>query len=166
MKIYKVYVTKREHELAGRNGRVRLSRWVLYEKLNGEAGCCHWCQVPLTWETVCADHLDSNFMNDVAENLVGSCRGCNANRDDGTGYGRKVPKECPECHEHFVSKEHHRKTIYCSNSCASKNRPLRGITALHGTRSRYVTGCRCTPCHNSNLRYSRDFYARNGRSRR
>lgn len=36
-------------------------------------------------------------------------------------------------------------------------RAVLGLTpAEHGTRSRYVQGCRCKPCRRANTRYSRD----------
>lgn len=156
--MYKQVVYDKGHLLANKNGVVRKSRYVLFKKLEGNPGDCNWCQIKLSWKTLCADHLDSNIMNDVPENLVGSCRGCNANREDGTGHGRKKPKTCAECEELFISKHHHKRAIYCSNRCASKNRPKRGITSSHGTRSRYVAGCRCGLCHESNLAYSRMLY--------
>lgn len=159
MKIYKAKVYRIGHPIAGKNGVIRKSRFVLYQKLNGVAGVCNWCGEQLTWKTLCADHLDSNIMNDVAENLVGSCRGCNANREDGTGNGRIIPQKCKVCPELF--KPRSKANVYCSLKCSQSARPLRGTKAKHGTRSRYVYGCRCTECHNENLRYSREIYSRN-----
>lgn len=155
---YKRVVRAPQHKLANKNGFVRRSRFVLYEKLNGVAGLCHWCLCSLTWETLCADHLDSNIENDVPENLVGSCRGCNANREDGTGQGRKKPKTCSVCGKDFISKSHHKRQLFCSNECARKRRPKRGINSKHGTRSRYVQGCRCVECTRANATYSQIRY--------
>lgn len=151
MKIYKSIVFRHGHELANKVGSIRKSRYVLYEKLEGNPGNCNWCGIPLTWNTLCADHLDSNIMNDAEENLVGSCRGCNANREDGTGHGRTKPKVCPECNKQFVV--YRPAQIYCSVKCASCNRPKRGIKSKHGTRSRYVSGCKCRKCKTINTKY-------------
>jgi hypothetical protein len=157
--MYKQQIYKHGHPLSAPDGRIRKSRYVLYEKLNGISGNCHWCDIELNWKTVCADHLDSNIMNDVPENLVASCRGCNANRVDGTGHGRRKSIGCKECSKSFLPRN--KDNIYCSVICASKNRPKREIKSLHGTRSRYVRGCRCGLCHNANLKYSREHYKRN-----
>ena len=152
--MYKKYIIVLDHPLANNKGRVKESRFVLFNKLSGMPGNCHWCQIPLTWKTLCADHLDSNIMNNTEENLVGSCRGCNANREDGTGRGRKQPKQCKLCGISFIAKHHHNTHVYCSNKCASKDRPKRIKKDLkHGTRSRYMTGCRCKSCVYSNSHY-------------
>lgn len=80
------------HPLADRTGAVKYSRWVLYEKLDGQDAPCHFCRRPLVWITpiygdrIVADHIDGNPLNSVPENLEPACRGCNANREDGTGY--------------------------------------------------------------------------------
>lgn len=155
MKRYSLY--KPKHPLSGVSGRVRRSRFILHEKLKGEAGSCHWCSIPLTWEKLCADHLDSNTENDIPKNLVGSCRGCNANRDDGTGNGRKKMKECRVCKNNFLLPRP--KQIYCSEICARKDRPKRGTKTKHGTRSRYMYGCRCLECIHSNSSYWRNWQA-------
>lgn len=154
--MFKQRVYRKGHPLASKDGAIRKSRFVLYEKLKGKSGKCHWCDIELSWKTLCADHLDSNIMNDVPENLVGSCRGCNANREDGTGHGRNKGKLCVHCSKWF--KVYHKKQVYCSNDCARNNRPKRGTKALHGTRSRYNYGCRCIKCCNENLRMSRVYY--------
>lgn len=121
--MFKQRVYIRGHILANKiDGSIRKSRFVLYEKLNGIAGRCHWCGIELTWKTLCADHLDSNIMNDTAENLVGSCRGCNANREDGTGRGRQTPKRCRNCKVLFIGGSHHKQQIYCSLKCSKLGR--------------------------------------------
>lgn len=158
MIIYKTYVTKHGHPLSNKKGRLRKSRYVLYKKLKGYAGVCNWCKTELTWDTLCADHLDSNIMNDVAENIVGSCRGCNANREDGTGHGRRKPIHCENCKKKFLPIR--KITRYCSIECASKKRPKRGTLTLHGTRSRYVYGCRCKMCKEVNSTYWREKYGK------
>lgn len=156
---YKKYIIRHAHPLAKGKGRVRLSRYVLYNKLDGNPGHCNWCKEELSWDTLCADHLDSDTMNDVPENLVGSCRGCNANREDGTGHGRQQPKTCPECDGEFIGGSHHKTQTYCSLECARKNHPKTGTKAQHGERSRYVYGCRCELCKKVNTEYWRDNYS-------
>lgn len=37
---------------------------------------------------------------------------------------------------------------------------LRINTRQHGTRTMYVTGCRCEPCKEADRAYHRDYYAR------
>lgn len=155
--MYKQYVWRHGHALASNTGKVRKSRYILYEKLKGVAGLCHWCDISLTWKTLCADHLDSNIMNDEPDNLVGSCRGCNANRSDGTGFGRRKPVECLSCAVEFTPL-YHKDQRYCSLTCASKSRPKRGSVALHGTRSRYNYGCRCADCKIANITAWRKWY--------
>lgn len=158
--MYRPIIYRHGHQLANEKGAVRESRFVLFEKLNGSAGKCHWCSIALTWKTLCADHLDSNVQNNVPKNLVGSCRGCNANREDGTGHGRLKPKKCPECEILFIAKSHHNIQIYCSEKCAQKNRPRPGTKSKHGTRTRYVFGCRCNKCRYENSRWWREKYGK------
>lgn len=105
------------HPLAGKNGIVKTSRVVLYEKLQGDPGNCNWCGVALTWKTLCADHLDGDIKYNVPENLVGSCSGCNANRDDGTGWGRRKPQPCELCGTPFLHRNP--KGRFCTKSCAA-----------------------------------------------
>lgn len=151
--IYKQTVYRPSHILANKRGYIRKSRFVLYEKLNGLAGVCNWCGCELTWKTLCADHLDSNIMNDTADNLVGSCRGCNANRDDGTGHGRRKVKNCEGCGKSFLPWTKTRR--FCSNKCSQQNRPQKGTKSEHGTRVRYVWGCRCNKCKQANTEYAK-----------
>lgn len=150
------FVRRRGHPLATNEfGKIRRSRYILYEKLGGVAGICNWCSAPLTWKTLCADHLDSDIANDTPSNLVGSCRGCNANRDDGTGYGRQKPKHCERCDKEYIGRSHHNSQRFCSISCASFSQPKRPIRAQHGTRSRYMRKCRCSPCKMAQSAYSK-----------
>lgn len=142
--MYKQYVYKQGHPLSNSLGKVRKSRFVLYKKLGGRAGRCNWCGVKLTWKTLCADHLDSNIMNDVEENLVPSCRGCNANRDDGTGHGRIKPRPCAYCKKEFKPTLNAR--LFCSLTCSARAKPKREKLAPHGTRAKYNYGCRCQLC--------------------
>ena len=71
--------------------KIRLARFILYEKLNGQPANCYWCDKNLIWtlgresrlnsNAVCADHLDENMLNDSPKNIVPSCRDCNGNRN-------------------------------------------------------------------------------------
>ncbi len=154
------------HPLASRGGQVRVSRAVLYEKLSGIAGNCNWCGCALTWKTLCADHLDSNTENNVPENIVGSCRGCNANREDGTGRGRKKGKKCVGCGEVFIGGKHHHRQLHCSATCAYLHKKKRPRKVAHGTRSYYTgSGCRCSECKDANSRYNR-IYEKTRRKKR
>jgi len=143
------------HPLANNRGVLRVSRAVLYAKLSGTAGKCYWCKCALTWGTLCADHVDGDPENNKPANLVGSCRGCNANREDGTGYGRRGPKPCAVCGEPFHAGKHQKTQTHCSLSCARKNRPKRGSSVAHGSRTRYVKGCRCVECRHANTEWAR-----------
>jgi hypothetical protein len=144
------------HPLAGSEGRIRRSRLVLFNKLNGIAGKCNWCNEELTWKTLCADHLDSNIENDTADNLVGSCRGCNANRDDGTGKGRRKLRSCKKCLRLFLPMK--TRAIYCSCKCANIDRPKRESKASHGTRTKYNYGCRCVECKKAQAKAYKEWY--------
>lgn len=77
------------HPLAGKSGRVRRARLVLFEKLGGGDAGCHWCGVELVWrsrgdgwaaDALCTDHLNRDTQDDEPANLVPACRTCNANR--------------------------------------------------------------------------------------
>jgi len=142
------------HPLANSGGRITRSRYVLYQKLGGRKNIvCEWCGCALTWETVCADHVNSDSQDDRPENLVASCRGCNANRADGTGNGRRPKISCSTCGRSFLRPR--RSSRYCSNVCTP--RPIRGSKAYHGTRSRYQYGCRCERCRAENNRRWREW---------
>ena len=137
------------------DGRTLRSRVVLWEKLEGKNAPCHWCGETVRWEdgTLCADHLQAPRTDDRPENLVPSCRGCNSNRGDGTGHGRRPVVKCPTCGKDFL--RNRITSTYCSIACIA--RPPRGSKAEHGTRSRYQFGCRCDLCRAENTRAWRDW---------
>jgi hypothetical protein len=109
-------VTRYGHALAGDQGWVSEHRVVLYEKVGPGPQVCHWCGVGLVWRqrdsrsgSVTADHLDFDRLNNVPDNLVVSCRRCNANRRGvrtyrhdlvpsrpGTSEGGEIPPENAE----------------------------------------------------------------------
>lgn len=135
------------------NGRVKTARLVLYEKLDGQPGSCHWCNEPLTWETLCADHVNEIEDDNRPENLVGACRGCNANR--GMHRARIIPEPCPVCGQLFNRRSDCRT---CSLTCGQRLAKRRPIHIVHGRRSEYVRGCRCPECRTAALEYERTRY--------
>lgn len=76
------------HPLAPPSGIVAECRIVLYEKIGPAEHHCHWCGRKLRWrpgdrvsaDSTVADHLDWDNQNDSPDNLVPSCRVCNAHR--------------------------------------------------------------------------------------
>ncbi len=148
----------RGHPLAAKGGSVLISRIVLYGKLAGVSGLCHWCGIVLTWATLCADHLDSDTENNQPSNLVGSCRGCNANREDGTGHGRIKKQPCPICKIWFSPKSRGSgaRQQNCSKKCFFEWRRKRN-TVIHGSLLGYsYYGCRCQMCLAASARRSRE----------
>ena len=154
-----------KHPLATKNGCVRLARANLWDKLKGQSASCYWCNLPLVWmigekqrkvaNALCVDHIDRDSLNDKPNNLVASCRECNANRHTG---GRVKPKECKSCHKPFIPRK--RKAMYCSNKCSAKAKYgiKRGSNAEHGTIGRYRYGCRCKLCKKENTKVSTAYY--------
>lgn len=156
------------HPLANPSGLVRRARYILYEELNGKNANCYWCDLELIWtkeritNQLCVDHLDGNIENDDPSNLVPSCRACNANREDGTGHGRRELKPCKTCGKLFLPKR--KSSIYCSVQCIE--RPKRGSKAQHGTRTRYNYGCNCNDCKKAQSDYMEEYEKKNPRSNR
>jgi hypothetical protein len=129
---------------------VLVSRLVLFDKVGPGNQVCHWCGCALTWATVCADHLNSDPSDNRADNLVASCRGCNANRDDGTGHGRRPPPPpCERCGTPIGPSRNRRPQRFCSGTCANLSRTY-GTKKEHGTIGRYKYGCRCALCRRAN----------------
>ena len=164
------YITKHNHPISNVNGRIKESRYIFYEETKGKNHKCRWCGMKLVWrkgneqskysDSLCVDHLDRNEENNKLSNLTPSCRQCNANRHKN---GRRKERKCLECKESYLPKKPKQK--YCSISCSSKNKPKRGITSKHGTRSRYMTGCRCSKCVKSNSSYWKKWYHTNKTSK-
>lgn len=136
------------HPLAPPSGTVAECRLVLYDKIGGGSHPCRWCEKVVTWmpgaknhpDALVADHLDWDKHNNVPENLVASCRICNAHRtrdgdrrliladeliiieSDG-GRHRATQRECEHCGQEFlarISAVRAGKGRFCSRSCARK----------------------------------------------
>ena len=82
-----VIVTRRDHPLAMKNGRVAVHRMVLFDAVRGGRLPCFWCGTPLAWNVdrkdpnaLYVDHLNHNRRCNEDTNLVPSCNSCNAGR--------------------------------------------------------------------------------------
>jgi hypothetical protein len=151
-----------DHPLAPASGAIHVSRVVLWEKLRGQNAPCHWCDRELIWkvsrsdsDALCVDHVDGDTENNDAANLVPSCRGCNANR--ARGFSPRTARSCAQCGQSVLPASPHPKQRFCSRRCSSIATAKRGTTAPHGTRSRYVFGCRCDECKAENSRAWREW---------
>jgi len=79
-KRYKL-ITKPQHPLAMKNGRVYVHRMVLYDEVEGSRLPCFWCGAPLEWKVnLHVDHRNHDRHNNSPTNLVPSCNSCNAGR--------------------------------------------------------------------------------------
>jgi hypothetical protein len=136
------------HPLAPPSGTVAECRLVLYAKIGNGPHACHWCDKAVTWmpgatnhpDALVADHLDWDKHNNVPENLVPSCRVCNAHRTrDGDrrliqegeliatapngSRHRAVHHACEVCGHTFIAKIAQvriGKGRFCSRSCARR----------------------------------------------
>jgi hypothetical protein len=142
---------KINHPVSSR-GVAQESRVILYDQLHGESARCYWCGMVLSWyigkhqpgDAIVADHLDGDTSNNVGDNIVPSCRTCNSIRVN--GLRRIGPRACRVCSVAFLPKDH--RIFHCSAKCSrlALVGRKRGTKAKHGTRSRYVYGCRCDSC--------------------
>lgn len=142
------------HPLAGSTGLVSDARVVLYEKVGPGWHRCHWCEARIRWvvgtrgnarDSLIADHVDSNPLNDDPANLVPSCGPCNGSRarvikpsedyvvrKDGSKT-RATRRICLICGSQFLVATAQLRTpgtgLCCSRSCARRlpranSRPL------------------------------------------
>lgn len=95
------YLTQKRpgHPTAHGDGRVRIHRAVLFDKIGPGVHACHWCEREIEWfatgsRGIAADHLDRNTWNNDPANLVASCPGCNASRHV------SALTHCPRGHEY------------------------------------------------------------------
>jgi len=88
-KRYRV-ITRRDHPLAMRNGRVYEHRAVLYDQLGPKPEPCHWCGRTVEWgdrdHPLFVDHVDHDRQNNDPTNLVPSCGTCNGSRRRGSEW--------------------------------------------------------------------------------
>lgn len=138
------------HPLAGKTGRVAEARAVLFDSIGWGPHPCGWCGKPVDWkvgvpgnrpDSLVADHLNSDHLDDRLENLVPSCGSCNVARTDAVGAephrerpnGTKLRGEtraCATCGESFVAwpDKDPRRGRFCSRSCA-RRAPRKKVTS-------------------------------------
>ena len=70
------------HPVTQGDGGAYEHRVVLYDAIGPGEHPCRWCGTPVTWGVeLQADHVDGNRANNIRENLVQSCPGCNTRRN-------------------------------------------------------------------------------------
>lgn len=128
-----------DHPLANNQGVVKRSRMVLFDQLEGRGAPCFRCGKHLFWGIdLCADHIDSDSTNDDPSNLRPSCRGCNANRDDGTrfhsdpverGTTRCYSRGCdhPECLEANRTYQREYKRAHTTEESLARDREMKRL---------------------------------------
>lgn len=85
-------------------GKVYEHRLALFNKIGPGEHQCHWCSKLIYWRKDCradaivVDHLDENKWNNKPDNLVPSCRRCNAQRSIRADF----LTHCPKGHEYLV----------------------------------------------------------------
>lgn len=147
-------ITRRGHPIAF-NGKIKVHRLALYEKIGPGPHPCHWCgklvdwmpgKHPSTAGSLISDHVDEDVSNNSADNLVPSCVACNSGRSKGRGNIRSGESflirsgrpqradwfHCCICGKKYLSITNisglpYKKT--CSRACTSEiqSRSLRGI---------------------------------------
>lgn len=131
------------HPLACHTGIAHEHRIVLYDKIGPGTHPCHWCGKAIIWMpggrtgdgVLVVDHLDNNSRNNVPENLVPSCHGCNNRRGhahrmipSGVLYitnkngsrTRAKQKDCEHCGKPFlvaISEKRPSRGRFCSRAC-------------------------------------------------
>lgn len=165
-------IHKPNHPIATKNGNIKLARFILWGKFLGKKIFCNWCNAELFWmntekqrgmeNAVCADHLDRNQLNDTEDNIVPSCRECNANRHKN---GRRKERSCLWCKINFLPDRP--EAIFCSNKCCAASRTgiKKGTKTKHGTISRYTYGCRCHKCRGAKTETWKSWYMKNKKHR-
>lgn len=74
------------HPTEHADGRVRIHRAVLYDKIGPGWHPCNWCGRPVSWDVkrgkdqLVSDHVDNDTWNNDQDNLVPACNRCNLHR--------------------------------------------------------------------------------------
>lgn len=153
---YRAVRVSADHPLAIRNAsyqpgphtvQIWAHRKVLFDKIGYGPHWCHWCGKNVNWRpgkkagggnVLVCDHVDRDCRNNVPENLVPSCAGCNAHRnhpvprirDDeatvllGGKRTRAVAQTCRQCGAEFlvaIALVRQGKGIYCSRLCWARS---------------------------------------------
>lgn len=77
---------RKGHPVAHADGRVRVHRANLHDKIGPGEHPCHWCGRIVSWDVrrgakaLVSDHVDGDTWNNEPENLVPACNGCNVSR--------------------------------------------------------------------------------------
>lgn len=129
------------HPLAGKTGRFAEARAVLYDRIGPGPHPCHWCGQAVNWavgligqrpDTLIADHVNGDPLDDRPENIVPACGTCNGSRTQairtdedfvirGSRRLRATPRTCETCGAEFLSVLSEvaiGKGRFCSRSCA------------------------------------------------
>jgi hypothetical protein len=142
------------HPLASKNGTVHEHRAMLYDKIGPGPHSCNWCGRLLDWlpgkkniqGSITVDHLDNNGRNNVLDNLVASCHGCNCSRGrkdsiqdtelfitmkGNRGRHRAVERICKNCGKTFLHLKADKRPNagqFCSKPCMYAGRKKHSTT--------------------------------------
>lgn len=120
---YRRIITDWSHPLSNEYGQVKEHRWVLYKKIGPGTHNCHWCGRQVIWlvgvtggDTLIADHVDRDYLNNDPTNLVPSCTSCNVHRD--RAPAQYTDHLCQVCGKSFkVLTCSNNASKYCSRAC-------------------------------------------------
>ena len=81
------------HPLAQKDGRLRVHRAILWEKIGPGPHPCHWCGNVLEWDRIVTDHVNGVTWDNRPDNLVPACNGCNLGRHSKCKWGHEFTPE-------------------------------------------------------------------------